>query len=164
MPCVDSGVDALKLCQCRRCAENNSCNCSRRALAQFRFRVWRLALPLPAGVPDGMESDKGEFMNHCCEPNAVFLNDDYMIAIKPIEVDDEVTYDYACSETPTSSHMPFNCACGKAGCRGQITGYDLLKKDVRMKYGSFMFTSNAVRYQKKYEAGELVVPEGILKQ
>ncbi len=109
-----------------------------------------------------MESDKGEFMNHCCDPNAVFLNDDYMIAIRAIEPDEEVTYDYACSETATSSHMPFNCACGKAACRGKITGYDLIKPDVRMRYGSYMFTSNARRFQDKHAAGGVVVPEGAL--
>jgi len=113
------------------------------------------------GVPEGVESDKGEFMNHCCSPNAIFLNDDYMIAIKTIEPNDEVTYDYACSETPTSSHMPFKCACGTNDCRGTITGYDLLKLSVRVKYGNYLFTSNARRYQTKYENGEVDVPAGI---
>jgi uncharacterized protein len=100
-------------------------------------------------------------MNHCCGPNSIFLNDDYMVAIKPIAAGDEVTYDYACSETPTSSHMPFRCACGTPECRGVITGYDLLKPAVRMRYGSFLFTSNARRYQAKYEAGGIEVPAGI---
>jgi hypothetical protein len=119
-------------------------------------------LPPPlAGVPEGVESDKGEFMNHSCSPNSIFLNDDYMVAIRTIEPDEEVTYDYAMSETNTSSHMPFNCACGFKECRGTITGYDLLKPEVRMKYGSYLFTSNARRFQAKYEAGGVSVPEGV---
>lgn len=73
-----------------------------------------------------------------------------------------MTYDYATSETPASSHMPFPCACGFPECRGKITGYDGLRLDVRLRYGHFKFTKNARRFQGKYAKGEVDIPEGML--
>ena len=92
---------------------------SRRTLRRTQART-------RAGVRFGVESDKGEYMNHCCDPNCVFQGDELCIASRDIGLDEEVTYDYATSETPASSHMPFPCRCGKASCRGTITGDDLL--------------------------------------
>jgi hypothetical protein len=112
-------------------------------------------------VPEGVESDKAEYMNHCCDANTLFINDRLMIASRTIEPGDEVTYDYACSETPSSSHMPFKCLCGTAACRGTITGYDLLKPEVREKYKGH-FTVMADKFQKRVDSGEIKVPEGAL--
>lgn len=80
-------------------------------------------LPVPAGaylvakdtysgVMRGQESDCGEFMNHSCDPNCVFVGDFLCVATRDIAVDEEITYDYATSETEDSSHMPFDCRCG----------------------------------------------------
>jgi hypothetical protein len=95
-------------------------------------------------VPPGIESDKSEYMNHCCEPNTVFTDDNTMIATRDVEVGEEICYDYATSETPSSSHMPFKCGCGKPSCRGEITGYDFLKPEIRVRYdapaGNFFTT------------------------
>jgi hypothetical protein len=86
-------------------------------------------------------------MNHCCNPNAIFVNDRYMIAARDIEVDDEVTYDYATSETTDSAHFPLHCRCGTAECRGEVTALDCLKPEVRAKYAG-QFTSMVVRFQE----------------
>jgi len=83
----------------------------------------------------GVESDKGEFMNHSCGPTVCLVNDDLWIASRDIEVGEEVCYDYAMSETPDSTHMPFDCRCGTAACRGRITGLDCLLPALREKYG-----------------------------
>lgn len=47
-----------------------------------------------------------------------------MLACRPIAAGEEVTYDYATSETPATSHLPFPCSCSTARCRGMITGWD----------------------------------------
>jgi hypothetical protein len=104
-----------------------------------------------AGVPAGTYTDNSEYMNHCCEPNAIFVNDRYMIAGRDIEVDEEVTYDYSTSETADSAHFPLHCRCGLPACRGTITGADCLKPDVRAKYAG-QFTSHVVRLQQEHDA------------
>ena len=59
---------------------------------------------------------------------------------RDIEPGEEVCYDYATSESETSSHMPFPCACATPGCRGTITGADYLKPEVRAKYAGHFST------------------------
>lgn len=103
-------------------------------------------------------------MNHSCSPKCIFINDDLMVALVDIHPDEEVTYDYACSETSGSSHMPFPCACGTAACRGKITGYDGLRLDVRLRYGHFQFTTRARKWQAQFAKGEISVPEGMLPE
>ena len=87
-----------------------------------------------------MESDKGEYMNHCCQPNTMFVNDNVMTATRDIEVGEEITYDYATSESETSGHMPFKCGCGAASCRGEVTGTDYLLPELRKRYAGHYTT------------------------
>lgn len=106
-------------------------------------------------MPEGVQADNGEYMNHCCDPNTIFIHDGLMIATRDIEAGEEVTYDYATSESGTSSHMPFQCACGKGACRGTITGEDFLKPEVRAKYAghfSSMIASLQAEADKKTTA------------
>lgn len=120
-----------------------------------------------------MESDGSEYMNHCCEPNCVFIRGgSAMIATRdlvaggeraaaveprrprsrthpprglipprgPTPLADEVTYDYATSETEVSRHTPFQCRCGAATCRGVVEGTDWRKPEIQEKYAG-QFTS-----------------------
>lgn len=82
---------------------------------------------------------------------AVFAGDFLCIASRDIAVDEEVTYDYACSETTESSHMPFPCGCGHKECRGTITGLDCLKPELRAKYAG-QFTTVAEAFQAEHDA------------
>jgi hypothetical protein len=81
---------------------------------------------------------------------AVVITDELWVAARDIEAEEEVTYDYAVSETTASTHMPFDCRCGAAACRGRITGEDCLKSDVRAKYAGH-FTSLVVDFQKEHD-------------
>jgi uncharacterized protein len=97
-------------------------------------------------VPPGVTSDQSEYMNHSCAPNTVFINDNVMTATRDVEVGEEITYEYATSESETSSHMPFKCGCGTAACRGAVTGRDYLLPELRAKYAGF-FTTMIVELQ-----------------
>lgn len=83
----------------------------------------------------------------------MIVNDDLWIASRDIEVDEEVTYDYAMSETLESTHMPFECRCGFPSCRTQITGSDCLRPELRAKYGS-SFTTLAQKMQAAADAAK----------
>jgi hypothetical protein len=56
---------------------------------------------------------------HSCEPNCcVSLPDRVMVAIRPIEAGEAISYDYETTES-WFSH-PFWCRCGARRCRGRI--------------------------------------------
>lgn len=73
------------------------------------------------------------------------------MASRDIAVGEEVTYDYATSETPESTHMPFNCRCGKASCRGSITARDCLLPEIRARYKD-NFTTLVLAFQAEQDA------------
>ncbi|GAB4476579.1 MAG: hypothetical protein Kow00124_18870 [Anaerolineae bacterium] len=63
-----------------------------------------------------------DFFNHCCDPNAGMSGQIALVAMRDIAPGEEVCYDYAMSDgTP---YDEFECECGAACCRGQITGDD----------------------------------------
>ncbi|MCO5112369.1 MAG: SET domain-containing protein-lysine N-methyltransferase [Burkholderiaceae bacterium] len=90
-------------------------------------------------------------MNHSCDPNCLFDGDELCIAARDIATDEEITYDYATSETESSSHEPFKCGCGTAACRGTITGRDCLLPSLRAKYAGH-FTTFAMSFQAAHDA------------
>jgi len=56
---------------------------------------------------------------HSCEPNCcISFPTSSMVAIRPIEAGEVITYDYETTET-WFSH-PFWCQCGSRRCRGRI--------------------------------------------
>lgn len=68
------------------------------------------------------EQDDGKYMNHSCDPNTWWLDDDTMIARRDIAVGEEITYDYATTEVTIPWQMI--CRCGAANCRNVVTNLD----------------------------------------
>jgi hypothetical protein len=56
-----------------------------------------------------------------------------MVARRDIAVDEELTYDYATSESLLES-LDMNCLCGSANCRKRITGDDFKSAALRTTY------------------------------
>ena len=81
----------------------------------------------PAGLEDGTERDiyQWRFLNHSCRPNAVIVRR-VLIAIKPIEAGEEVSFDYNTTESVMAS--PFICRCGHCDSV-EISGYRFLTPD-----------------------------------
>lgn len=62
-----------------------------------------------------------QYINHSCDPNVFF--DTYamkVIALKPIEEGDEMTFFYPSTEWDMA--QPFKCYCGSSKCLGEIRG------------------------------------------
>jgi uncharacterized protein len=70
--------------------------------------------------------DGSQYTNHSCNPNTGWLTDTIMIAIRDIQPDEELTYDYATSETNPRYEIGWCCQCGDPACRGTITARDHL--------------------------------------
>lgn len=86
------------------------------------------------GPVAGSPFDPADFMNHSCDPNTWFIDDDTMVARRAIKKGEEVTYDYATSETLASFVLP--CNCGARDCRQIVRGSDYrANKSLQEKYG-----------------------------
>lgn len=61
--------------------------------------------------------------NHSCDPSTIsFCNGKLYIAFRDIQPGEEITYDYATSETQFD-RIPV-CRCGAVRCRGAVKGQD----------------------------------------
>ena len=79
-------------------------------------------------------------VNHSCAPNCgIHVNatgaHDF-IAMKPIGVGEEVTFDYAMRNYGVD-YFPDVCMCGADSCRGHITGWRDLPEETRKAYGVY---------------------------
>ena len=79
--------------------------------------------------------EPGDMINHSCEPNSGIAGTSSVQALRDIEIGEEMTFDYAMSDS--SQYDEFNCACGKDKCREKITGMDWQKKDIQAKYSNY---------------------------
>jgi SET domain-containing protein len=79
--------------------------------------------------------EEGDMINHSCEPNCGIAGTSSVQALRDIEVGEELTFDYAMSDS--SKYDEFNCACGKDKCRERITGLDWQKKDLQAEYSNY---------------------------
>lgn len=60
--------------------------------------------------------DLGRYVNHSCEPNCLSPGWDFEIAVRDIEVGEELLDDYG----SLNLHQDFVCACGSPRCRGVV--------------------------------------------
>ena len=98
--------------------------------------------------PESRES--GDSINHSCLPNCGMRNATQLIAMREIAVGEELTYDYATSDT--SDYDEFECACGSDNCRGRVSGDDWKLPDLQSRYQN-MFSPYV---QRKIQAAQLV--------
>ena len=93
-------------------------------------------------VIDGVSEHSGDFyedtffINHSCEPNAGIKGQIILVAMRGIEIDEEVTFDYAMCLHETKGVRPYRmeCQCGRTSCRKVITDNDWKIKELQQKY------------------------------
>lgn len=80
-----------------------------------------------------LQPDFLQYTNHSCEPNVFFDTTSFkLIALKDINVGDELTFFYPSSEW--NMNQPFACNCGNENCLHTIKGAAYLSKEVLSKY------------------------------
>lgn len=77
----------------------------------------------------------GKYINHSCDPNCGIKNKTTLVAIKPIEEGEEITFDYAMTELHIDGFS--ECLCKAKNCRGRIAGFDGLPCDIKKKYNGY---------------------------
>lgn len=70
-------------------------------------------------VPD--KKSVGTYLNHCCSPSAGVKGKNKIVAMRPLRKGEEITIDYALSETYPLWHM--KCKCGAKNCRKIVKPY-----------------------------------------
>ncbi|HYC83179.1 MAG TPA: SET domain-containing protein [Candidatus Paceibacterota bacterium] len=88
-------------------------------------------------------------INHSCDPN-VGVGDD-MVAMRDIETGEELTYDYAMTD---SGNYDMECKCGSWNCRGRIKGDDWMMPELQERYRGY-FAENIQEKIDKLRQGSL---------
>ncbi len=89
--------------------------------------------------PAELDSNKKEgifLMNHSCDPNCGVRGQATFVAIRDINPEEELTYDYAMTDIYHDGvgWEEMQCLCGSGNCRKTITGHDWQRKDLQEKY------------------------------
>lgn len=75
---------------------------------------------------------KENYVNHSCDGNC-WYDGTPLVTRRDVKKGEELAYDYCL----TDAHSTFRlkCLCGTAACRGEVTGNDWKKPELREKYG-----------------------------
>jgi hypothetical protein len=76
------------------------------------------------------------YVNHSCNPNCGIKDKTTLVAMKKIEENEEITFDYAMTEQKLQN--PFQCLCGSDNCRGKIGGFKDLPEKLKEKYKGYI--------------------------
>lgn len=82
------------------------------------------------------EQGPEKYMNHSCDPNTYWANDETMIARRDIAAGEELTYDYATTEITIPFEM--TCRCGSPLCRQIVRHTDYLDGEWQARFGGFL--------------------------
>ena len=74
------------------------------------------------------------FLNHSCDPNVGIRGQILFVAMRDIDVDEELTIDYAMFG---ANREPMQCNCRSTDCRGQITDSDWKISKLQEKYRGY---------------------------
>ena len=82
--------------------------------------------------------DYSNFWNHSCRPNTLPCGEDLWVAIRDIEIGEQLTIDYACFDSNEFICID-RCLCGQPECREFVRGDDYRITELQHKYaGHFL--------------------------
>jgi SET domain-containing protein len=74
------------------------------------------------------------FINHSCEPNVGFAGNVVLVAMRDVEVGEELTTDYAMFDTADEA---MDCHCAATQCREVIHGQDWQRPELQERYRGY---------------------------
>lgn len=87
------------------------------------------------------------FINHSCEPNCGIRGLYKVVAMRPIEKGEQITWDYEMTEK--SDWWKMKCKCGSTLCRKVIGNYSNMPRKVRQKYKGYISAWLTKKTKKK---------------
>lgn len=91
------------------------------------------------------------YINHSCEPNCGIRGEITGVALKDINIGEEITFDYAMLDNEEDESYNFQCTCGSPKCRHIITGTDWKSKKLQQEYGSNFALYLLQKMKKAYD-------------
>jgi uncharacterized protein len=79
--------------------------------------------------------DPADYFNHSCSPNAGLSGQICLVAMRDIQPEEEVCFDYAMSDS--NSYDEFDCSCGTLDCRGRICADDWKRPELQERYQGY---------------------------
>lgn len=92
------------------------------------------------GSRNAIDPENTDFFNHSCNSNSGFKGQIFLVAMRDIQKDEEVTFDYAMVLSKSEgSNIVFEmqCQCGSPNCRGVVTEEDWKLPQLQAKYNGF---------------------------
>ncbi|KAA0272828.1 MAG: SET domain-containing protein-lysine N-methyltransferase, partial [Chloroflexi bacterium] len=78
---------------------------------------------------------EGDYVNHSCNPNAGLSGQIGLVAMRDIQIGEEVCFDYAMCDT--MPYDEFDCLCGAPNCRRRVSGNDWQRPELQKRYAGF---------------------------
>jgi len=118
-----------------------SWDCFPRLNEEVRRKIMAFCIGTPEGFLPPPEFDFNRltiewFLNHSCDGNCGFDDHGDFIAIRNVQKNEELSYDYALVESNPNFSMP--CNCGSKTCRRFVTGNDWKDEKFFLKNRDFM--------------------------
>lgn len=79
-------------------------------------------------------------INHSCNPNCGIRGEITGVAMRDIDINEELTMDYATLDDEEDENYNLICTCGEKNCRGIITGKDWMRPDLQRRYRGYFAT------------------------
>jgi len=94
---------------------------------------------LVIGAIDKEGVEDVSMFNHSCNANAAIRGQILLIAIRDIESNEQITFDYGTVLFHPDGVKPYKlkCFCGDKDCRGVITDEDWKKKEIQQRYENY---------------------------
>lgn len=92
------------------------------------------------GVVNEKDMPDAEYFNHSCQPNAGFKGHIFLVSMRNIKKNEEITFDYAMflqKAKGSAEVYKLSCLCGRADCRKEITEDDWKNTDLQKKYDGY---------------------------
>ncbi len=105
-------------------------------------------------------AETADFINHSCDPNLGLRGQITLVALRNIEVGEEVCFDYAM--TDCTPYDEFECHCGTPICRGTVRGDDWKLPELWAKYAGYFSPYLQRRIDRlAQEQGLVIMPLGV---
>ncbi len=105
-------------------------------------------------------AETADFINHSCDPNLGLRGQITLVALRDIDVGEEVCFDYA--TTDCTPYDEFECHCGTPICRGTVRGDDWKLPELWAKYAGYFSPYLQRRIDRlAQEQGLVIMPLGV---
>lgn len=84
-------------------------------------------------------SEDSDCFNHSCNPNAGYKGQIFLVAMRDLQVGEEVVFDYAMvlyARTKEDEYV-LECGCHSDNCRGKVSTEDWKNVDLQKKYAGY---------------------------